>query len=152
MGTSGPRRPTGPAGAADLLAHGLVRHADDRGLEHALVLVEDLLDLARVDVVAAADDQLLLADHDEEVAVLVDLGHVARVEPAVVHDLVRGVLAVPVALHDVVALYDDLADLALRDIVAVVVDDLHLDALDRGADGADLALLVGMVEGGDRRG
>jgi hypothetical protein len=36
------------------------------------VLVEHLLDLARVDVVAAADDQVLLAVDDEEVAVLVD--------------------------------------------------------------------------------
>ena len=67
--------------------------------------------------------------------------------------LVGGVLGlVPVALHDVVALDGDLADLALLDVVAVVVDQLHLDALDRRADRADLALLVGVVEGGDRRG
>jgi hypothetical protein len=51
------------------------------------VLVEDLLDLARVDVVAAADDHVLLAVDDEEVAVLVDAGHVARVEPAVLDRL-----------------------------------------------------------------
>ena len=116
------------------------------------MLVEDLLDLARVDVVAAADDQLLLAVDDEEVAVLVDLAHVAAVEPAVDDGLLGRLLAVPVALHDVVALDDDLADLALLDLVAVVVEQLHLDALDRRADGADLALLVGVVEGGDRRG
>jgi hypothetical protein len=60
------------------------------------VLVEDLLDLARVDVVAAADDHLLLAVDDEEVAVVVDLAHVAGAEPAVVvEDLLGGVLACP---------------------------------------------------------
>src|SRR3954462_13629221 len=104
-------------GGADLLAHRLVGHADHRGLEHALVLVEDLLDLARVDVVAAADDQLLLAVDDEEVAVLVDLAHVAGVEPAVDDPLVGFLGLVPVALHDVVALDGDLADLALLDVV-----------------------------------
>ena len=39
-----------------------------------------------------------------------------------------------------------------RHLVAVVVDDLHLDALDRRADRAGLALAVGMVERRDRRG
>src|SRR3954454_14535718 len=137
---------------ADLLAHLLVGHRDHGGLGHGGVLVEDLLDLARIDVVAAADDHVLLAVDDEEVAVLVDAGHVARVEPAVVQDLLRGVVAVPVALHQVVAADRDLADLALAHLVAVLVDDLHLDALDRRPDGARLALLVGVVEGRDRRG
>ena len=38
------------------------------------------------------------------------------------------------------------------DVVAVVVDDLHLDALDRRADRARLALAVGVVERRHRRG
>src|SRR5829696_7900146 len=137
---------------ADLLAHLLVGHRHDRGLGDGGVLVEHLLDLARVDVVAAADDHVLLAVDDEEVAVLVDLRHVPGAEPAVAHDLLGGVLAVPVALHHVVALDRDLADLALLDLVAVVVDDLHLDALDRRADRARLALPVGVVERRHRRG
>jgi hypothetical protein len=41
-----------------------------------------LLDLSRVDVVAAADDQVLLAVDDLEVAVLVDAAPVSAVEPA----------------------------------------------------------------------
>src|SRR5215216_349210 len=141
-------------GGADLLAHLVVGDADDGGLGDRGVLVEDLFDLARVHVVAAADDHLLLAVDDEEVAVLVDLAHVAGAEPAIlVEDLVRGVVPVPVALHDIVAADGDLADgVRALDIVAVVVDELHLDALDRGADRTGLALAVGVVEGGDRRG
>ena len=64
--------------------------ADHGGLAHRGVLVEDLLDLARVDVVAAADDELLLAVDDEEVAVLVDAADVAGAEPAVGVDRLGG--------------------------------------------------------------
>ena len=94
------------------------------------MLVEHLLDLARVHVVAAADDHVLLAVDDEEEAVLVDLAEVAGVEPAVADRLLGGVRAAEVALHDVVALDGDLADLAGGDLVVVVVDDPHLDAVD----------------------
>src|SRR5919199_469262 len=44
----------------DRLAPVLVRDADGHGLGHLLVLEEDLLDLARVDVVAARGDHVLL--------------------------------------------------------------------------------------------
>src|SRR4051812_47432316 len=100
-------------GRRDLLAHRLVGHADHRRLGDRRVLVQDLLDLARIDVVAAADDHVLLAVDDEEVAILVELRHVAGVEPAPAHDLLRRVGPAPVALHDVVAADADLADLAL---------------------------------------
>ena len=117
------------------------------------MLVEDLLDLARVHVVAAADDQVLLAIDDEEVPVLVGLGDVAGLEPPLAVDrLGRRVRSVPVALHHVVSADHDLADLAGRHVVAVVIDDLHLDALDRRTDRTRLALVVGMVEGRHRRG
>ena len=129
-----------------------MRNAEHGRLANRRVLVEHLLDLARIDVVTAADDHVLLAVDDEEVAVLVDLAHVAGVQPAVADRLGGRVLALPVALHHVVAPDHDLADLALRDLVAVVVDDLHLDALDRSPDRAGLALAVGVVERGDRRG
>ena len=117
------------------------------------MLVEDLFDLARIHVVAAADDQLLLAIDDEEVAVLVDSRHVAGVEPAVGVDRLRGrVGPVPVALHHVVAADRDLTDLVRAESRAVVADELHLDAFDRRADRPGLALAVGMVEARDRRG
>ena len=66
----------------DLLAEALVRDAEHGGLGHRGVLVDDLLDLAGVDVEPAADDQVLLAVHDGEVAVGVDGADVAGGEPA----------------------------------------------------------------------
>src|SRR5207253_1341963 len=46
----------------------------------------------------------------------------------------------------------DLADLALRNLVAVVVDDLHLDPVDRRADRPRLTIAVRVIERGDGRG
>src|SRR5579875_2864906 len=135
---------------ADLLAPLVMRDAEHRGLADGRVLVEHLLDLARVDVVAAADDELLLAVDDEEVAVLVDPAHVAGVQPAVDDGLRRGLRPLPVAAHHVVALDHDLADLADGHLGTVVVDDLHLYAGDRGADRAGLARAVAVVERGHR--
>jgi hypothetical protein len=65
-----------------------VRHPENRDLAHGGVLVEDLFDLARVHVVAAADDQILLAINDE-VPVLVDLADVTGLEPPGAVDRLR---------------------------------------------------------------
>ena len=69
-------------GGADLLAEVGVRDADHRRLGDGRVLVEHLLDLPRVDVVAAPDDQVLLPVDDVVVAVVVHPGQVAGAEPA----------------------------------------------------------------------
>src|ERR1035437_5734072 len=132
----------------DLLAEFLVGHPDDGGLGHLGMHVDDLLDLARVDVEAAADDQLLLAIDDEEEAFVVDVADVTAVEPAVLDRLGGGLRLVPVAVHDVVALDHDLAALALRDLLVVLVEDLDVDSPDRLADGADLLAGLQLVEGG----
>ena len=78
-----------------------VRHAHDGCFHHLGVHKEDLFNLAWHDVVAAGDDQVLLAIHDEEVTIGVHRGDVARVEPAVSVDGIRSFLRiVVVALHD----------------------------------------------------
>src|SRR5215210_3819029 len=84
----------------DRLAAVLVRDTDGYRFGHPLVLVQNLLDLSRVDVVAARGDHILLAVHDTEVTVLVHTRHVASVEPAVPERLLCLLGHVPVALHD----------------------------------------------------
>src|ERR1022692_2891465 len=137
-------------GGADLLAQLVMGDPDDSGLGDRRVLVQDLLDLARVDVVAAANDQLLLAVHDEEVAVLVHPGEVTRAEPAVRDRLGRRLGLPPVALHHVVPADRDLADLAGRAVGAVGAGQAHLEAGHRRTDRAWLAVSVRVVERGDR--
>ena len=67
----------------DDLAPLVRRRADDGGVDHRRMRAQDVLDLARVHVVAAADDQLLRPSDDAEVAVGVELADVAGAEPAV---------------------------------------------------------------------
>ena len=71
----------GVVAAADVAAH-LVRHADDGCISDVRIAVEQLFNLARVDVLAHADDQFLDAVDDVEVAVFIAPDDVARVEPA----------------------------------------------------------------------
>ena len=114
----------------DLLAQPAVGLADHRGLGHRGVGEEHLLDLAGVHVEAAADDHVLLAIDDEEVAVGVAVAEVAGVEPPALHGLGGRVGAAVVALHHVVATDHDLTDVVLAplELDVVGVDDLHLDA------------------------
>src|ERR1700691_5540507 len=65
------------------LAEPFVRNSHDDGFEHSRNLAQDDLDLGRRDVDATGDDDLLLAPHEREVAVLVQAAYVAAAEPAV---------------------------------------------------------------------
>ncbi|MNT30083.1 hypothetical protein D3C72_1658600 [compost metagenome] len=64
---------------------------------------QELLDLARVDVLAAADQHVLHAADDIAVAFFVDGGEVAGMHPAVADGFGGARLVVPVAQHDRVA-------------------------------------------------
>ena len=86
------------------------------------VLGERALDLERADVRAVVDDDLLLAAEEPEVAVVVGAGEVAGVEPAVAHDLGGRVGVAPVADGLAAGLDPHPADVAGRDLGAVVVE------------------------------
>ena len=96
---------------SDDLAEDVVGSADD-GAWSTPRGVEGRLDLLRVDVLAAADDHVLDAVDDPQVAVLVEDADVAGVQPAV-GDRLDGVGGpVEIAAHDVGAADDHLAPLA----------------------------------------
>src|SRR5699024_4948037 len=65
----------------ELFAVLLIGHADDLDVADGRVVVEELLDLARVDVLAAADDHVLDAPGDVDVAVIVHDRKVTGVDP-----------------------------------------------------------------------
>ncbi len=78
------RRATSTTSAFTSLAPLLVGHADHRRPRRTVRVAEhSVLDLDRRDVLAAADDHVLLAVGDRHVAVVVDRAAVAGVEPAV---------------------------------------------------------------------
>src|SRR5688572_33364594 len=83
---AGPRHDDG----GDALAEVRMRHADDCAFRHAVQRVELGLDLDRVDIEAAADDEVLGAPDDEQVALSVQSTDVARDEEAILAELRRG--------------------------------------------------------------
>eukprot|EP01136_Pigoraptor_vietnamica_P034513 Opistho-1_new@98565 len=90
-----------------------VGHAHQGAFGHAGHLIDVALDLGRVDVVAAADDQVLAAAHDAHVVALVHFAHITGFEPAVGREFFGGLFGhAPVALEHVGALHLDAADLA----------------------------------------
>ena len=102
------------------------------------MLVDRLLDPARIDVVARADDQVLDAVDDEDEALLVHDADVAGAQ-VVADELVGGLLGLlPVALHHLRALDADLALLAQRHLLGGVGQVAQRDdrAGQRLADGA----------------
>src|SRR5699024_5001056 len=92
-----------------------VGHADHLGVEDVRVGVEELLHLAWVDVLAAADDHVLDPAGDLHVAVGIHHADVPGVHPAGLVDRLGGLVRlVPVAEHDAVAPGAELSGLAAR--------------------------------------
>src|SRR5258705_8901910 len=133
-------------GGADLFAEQFVGDADDGGLGDGGMLVEHLLDLARIHVVAAADDELLLSIDDVVAAVFVDSTDVTGGEPAVDDARLGGLGQLPVALHHVVPTDLDFTVAAVGHFVSRFVDHSHLDTFNGGSDRARFANPVGEVE------
>ena len=60
-----------------------VRHGETHGLAHGGMREQDLVDLARRDLLAAAVDQLLQAARQPQIAVVVEATLIAGAKPAV---------------------------------------------------------------------
>jgi hypothetical protein len=101
---------------------------------------ERVLDLGRIDVLAARHDHVLHPVIDEDVAVLVHIGSVAAQHPTVADGDRRRIGLVPITLHDDGGPDQDFPDHASRDFLAVGPDDFELDARPRVPTGAQLAL------------
>ena len=101
-----------------------------RDVLHAGHRAEEVLDLLRADVLAAADDEVFEAARDVVVALLVHAADVAGVQPTVLVDALRRLLGhVVVALHVVVAAAADFAvSVERREIARLRIDDRDLDA------------------------
>ena len=89
-----------------------MRHPHQRTFSHACQLVDVPLDFGGVDVVTAADDQVLAAPHDGDVALRVNLAHVASFKKPIGGELFFCFFRhAPVALENIGALDLDAADL-----------------------------------------
>ena len=130
-----------PDPGAELLAVAVVGDAEDLHVLDLRMAIEEFLDLARIEVLAAADHHVLDAADDVAIALGVDHGEVAGVHPAVGVEHVGGLLRlVPIAQHHAVAAGAEFAALAARHDAALEIDDLDLDMRMDAADGGDPAL------------
>src|SRR5262249_61723275 len=99
--------------ARDRLRHGSL---------HGSMAGGQRLDPRRIDIVAAANDHVLLAPGDAQIAVLVDPAEIAGHEPAVaIERFFRRLLIVEIAEHEAGAAAADLPDLARRQFAVGVV-------------------------------
>src|SRR5437667_12731211 len=100
---------------AELLAVFRVRHAEHLDILDLRMPVQELLDPARIHVLAAPDHHVLDAADDAAIALLVDRREVAGVHPARrIDGVARPLIVVPIAEHDRVAARAQLAGLAAR--------------------------------------
>src|SRR5262245_11164364 len=127
----------------------LMRNADHCDVPDGRVRAEDLLDLRRIDVLAAAADHVALAVDQVVVAVAVATGDVAD-RAIVAAESLGGLLGQPpVALKDIGRACIDLARLPLGNLVAVIAEEFDpAGAGDLAADRSEPGqLLLGPEEG-----
>src|SRR5262249_47017209 len=113
-----------------------ILHADDADLLDGRVLEDRFLDDARVDVVAAAQEHVLGAVDDIDVAVRIHVADVAGAqEPLGGHHFGCRLRILPIALHHVRAFDADLAALAQGYVFPVAADagELYDDSRDGDA-------------------
>src|SRR5207237_8896556 len=93
----------------DRSAKPLIWSAHDACRGHVGMREQHILDVARKNVEAAAQDQILLAVNDVQIAVVIQMTDVSRMQPAVPQCCCSLLLRVPVAGHDAWPANADLA-------------------------------------------
>ena len=112
------RSPGSIAARCDYISHGnfaahSIGRGSHRGFGHAVLLLEELLDLSRIDVEAAGDNQVALASAQGVIAVGRARGDVAGAEIAVDESRARSFVAPPIARENVGTFQMHFADFAV---------------------------------------
>src|SRR5262245_3925869 len=89
-----------------------MRYADHGAIEHCLKGVHNFFDLRWRDVLPAADNEFLQTTSDGKETVLIALGQIAGVIPALTQRVARLLRLIMIAGHHVRPTYDQLSFLA----------------------------------------
>ena len=112
-----------------------VRNADNGRFIDGRVGVQDRLDFSRGDILTATNDDVILAANQVDIAVFVDIAHVAGMQPAVFVQQGGGrAFLIGVALHHARGANDHLTDLVGRQLFIVVIKDLDFHIRQRFTD------------------
>jgi len=118
--------------------------AEDGGAQDGGMRIEDGFDFGGIDVETEADDQVLGAADDKEMAIA-ELGEVAGVEPTFAVNRCGGFFgSMVIALHDVRAAHPQFSDFSLGYGIPGGVHEFHFDTRKDAADGSVGAGLIGM--------
>ncbi|MNN44781.1 hypothetical protein D3C81_1590880 [compost metagenome] len=131
--------------------------ADCSGQGDGGMRLQSLLDLLGIDVVAATDDQLLLAAGQPEVTLRILATQIARIQPALAVDIDPKALVMTllqIAIEQVRTADRDEADLIHAGVAQVLSriieqDRAHILVGDPYPDGADMALAMGRIDRGN---
>src|SRR5581483_12049366 len=102
-----------------------IGHTDYGGFRDGRDLMQNVLDLGRIDVLAAGDVHVLPAVDDVVEAFLIDAGRITGVQPAVGERRLVRLRPVPIARRDVGSLDPEFTKLADIGVAAVRTDDAH---------------------------
>ncbi len=142
----------------DLLAPVGVSAADHRRLRHVRMQQQRLLHFARIDVRSAADDEVLRAVDERQIAAGVQPADIAGVQKAMRERARRRLGIPPVAPHHRRPAHQDFADVSGRQLPIVGIGDAKLDPELRRADRREPRIVAatdrigdgGAVHRGDR--
>ncbi len=128
-----------------------IGNANDGRFKHPRMLRDDVLPFIGKHLEAGDIDHVLLAIEDFQIALLIKSTDVTGVQPAAFAENKSALIGtLPIALHDLRPADTNLARLADRKIVPVIVTDNHVGRRDRKSDSADLRASH-RIEADDRR-
>src|SRR5690606_30362197 len=121
------------------------RDADDGATRHRRMLIKNVFDFGRIDVLATTDDHVLDAVGDIDKTVFIHVATVASVHPTVPQRLRRKLRLVPVALHHDRATDQDFTGLAARQLVVIFIGDDDFTGDNRAPGRTDAAIALAFL-------
>lgn len=128
----------------------VIGHPHNLHIQHTIHLKNIVFNLLRIYIFPTPNNHILLPAHYSQIPMFINYTQITTFHPAILDGFLGGVFIFPVLEHDVPAFGEELAGLADFGCLAVVVDDLGLEAVEDLAYGGGLfvhAVGVGGLEG-----
>src|SRR5258706_12286343 len=116
------------------------------------MLIEDLFDIAWVDIVGTGEDEIFFAIDDGEEAVFIHAGEIAGMQPAIIEGLTCFHRHLPVTLHDLWATYEQFSNFFRGEVRSGSdSDEAGICTWQRDADAAEAPFAFKRIAMGGRR-
>ena len=116
-----------PDDSVHYLAPFTIRNTDGHRFYNSGDLVQNIFHLSRIDILTTGDNHILHPIYDVDETVRIHVGPIARSHPAIAYRFRSQVRLLPVAQHNIRTSDADLADLAARHLVTILVADQNFN-------------------------